>query len=361
MKGSIRLFKIFGIRISIHVTFLLLPLVFAYFYTTRAGISTGVRAVFFILFVFTCVGCHELCHSIVAKHFGIIVSEITLLPIGGVASMKSMPEKPSHEFFIAIAGPLFNLVFGFILFIIVYSIFGLKVLMQPSLNSWPQTAAYMVWINPMLAIFNMIPAFPMDGGRVLRSLLAKRLSYKRATEIAVNFGHLFALVFGFIGLTSNPPHIILIVIAVFIYMAASSEELQVSIKETIKQFMVKDVLAPQFTSLKPTTPVSKILETSLHRHQEDFPVVDETKLVGFLTRSDIIMAIHSGGMNTLAEDVMRREFPIAYTTDKLTAVQQKMESSGLKAMPVLKGKQLSGIITLEDISRVYAMMSKRTK
>lgn len=222
---NVRLFKIFGIPVYIHITFLLLPILFYY--------NSGIKGVFLILFVFSCVTIHELFHSLTARHFGVQVRGITLFPIGGVASITSYPRKPSQEFLIALAGPMFNIIFSVVFFYPLYKILGPEVLFKPSLRTWPQTISYAFWINPMLALFNLLPAFPMDGGRILRSFLARRLSFKRATEIAVGVGHFFALVFGFIGIRNG--NLILVIIAIFIYMAASSEEFQVELMERIKE------------------------------------------------------------------------------------------------------------------------------
>jgi Zn-dependent protease len=224
MKGSIKLFRLFGIPVYIHVTFLVLPLLFY--------INAGAKGVFLVLFVFSCVTAHELFHSLTAKRFGVQVRGITLFPIGGVASIVSYPRKPRHEFFIALAGPAFNIVFGIVFFYPLYRILGPEVLFRPSLRTWPQTIAYAFWINPSLALFNLLPAFPMDGGRVLRAILSRRFSFRRATQIAVGIGNFFALLFGFVGIIYG--HIMLIVIGVFIYMAASSEELQVELRELME-------------------------------------------------------------------------------------------------------------------------------
>jgi len=350
MRGSIKLFTIFGISISIHITFFLLLLLV---------LPGGIRWVFIVLAIFTFVTIHELCHSLVAKHFGIAVREITLLPIGGVSSMAKMPEKPSHEFFISIAGPLSNLLIIAIFFFPLKYLLGPEVLFHPlSTSTWPLAFSYIYWINLMLAGFNLLPAFPMDGGRVLRALLATRLGYQKATRIAVNFGHLFALIFAYLGIVRF--NIILIVIAIFIYTAASSEGMQVDVRETLKKFRVRDILSREFLTLKPDTTLAKVLELIFHSHQEDFPVVDNDTLIGFVTRQDIMTGIHRFGMDKYIGDVMRKDFPRAKDTDPLTKVQNIMHEKVIGAMPVLKDGEVVGIITLEDIGRVYAMASQKT-
>jgi len=350
MKGSINLFKVFGININIHITFLLLPMIFF--------MLIGAKGAFFIIVVFTCVTFHELSHSLVAKRFGIEVKDITLLPIGGVASMTSLPEKPSQELLISIAGPMFNITLAALLYFPLLALIGKEALAwPPSWESWPKTIAYVFWMNPILAIFNLLPAFPMDGGRILRALLARKLDYRKATSIAANFGHLFALIFGYVGLVHGS--IFLILIAVFIYMAASSEEMQVDVRETIKRFYVKDVLPEKFLTLSKDVPLNKVLELIFHSHQEDFPVVEDHKLIGFVTRNDIIATVHQFGTGRLVKDVMRNDFPTVSSKDFLTEAQKKMETSGFKALPVLNNGKLAGIISLEDISRVYTVMSKK--
>ena len=229
MRGSIKLFKIFGISINIHVTFLLLVLFF---------LSGGIKWLALMMGVFFFVTLHEVCHSLVARHYGIDVREITLLPIGGVASMSSMPEKPAQEFFISIAGPLFNLAVIVIFYNPMKSLLGPEVLFYRPLSTatWPLTLAYLYWINLMLAAFNLIPAFPMDGGRVLRSILTGRIGYAKATKFAVALGHIFAIGFAYFGIVDY--NIVLIAIAIFIYMAASNEGRQVELKEAIKKFKI---------------------------------------------------------------------------------------------------------------------------
>ncbi|MDD5173814.1 MAG: site-2 protease family protein [Candidatus Omnitrophica bacterium] len=229
MRGSVKLFNIFGISINIHVTFLFL-LVFFFL--------GGIRWLVLVVGVFCFVTLHEICHSLMARYYGIEVRQITLYPIGGVASMSSIPEKPVQEFFISIAGPLFNLAVVVIFYIPIKSLLGPEVLFHRPLSAatWPLTLSYLYWINLMLAVFNLIPAFPMDGGRVLRSLLAGKIGYGKATKIAVGLGHIFAVVFAYFGIINY--NIILVAIAVFIYTAASNEGRLADAIEAWKKFKI---------------------------------------------------------------------------------------------------------------------------
>lgn len=349
MRGSIKLFEVFGISINIHITFFLLLLLV---------LSGGIKWIFLVIAVFFFVTVHELCHSLMAKRFGINVREITLLPIGGVSSMTKMPEKPSQEFLISIAGPLSNIVVIIVFFFPMKYLLGSDILFHPlSTATWKLTFAYIYWINLMLAGFNLLPAFPMDGGRVLRSLLATKLGYQKATKIAVTFGHLFALAFAYFGIVRY--NIILIIIAIFIYTAASNEGAQVDLKETLKKFRVRDILPREFLTLPSDTTLAKVLELVFHSHQEDFPVVDGGELVGFITRQDLMMNIHNFGMEKRVGDVMRTNFPKVKDSDLLTKAQAVMHERQIAALPVMRDDKVIGIVTLEDIGRVYAMVSQR--
>jgi len=237
MRGSIRLFSVFGIAINIHITFLLLLVLI---------LPGGVKSLALLVGVFFFVTMHELCHSLVARRFGIEVREITLFPIGGVASMSRIPERPMQELCISLAGPLSNIAVVALLFYPMRQLFGDQVLFHTlSTRTWPLTIVYIYWINLALAAFNMIPAFPMDGGRILRATLATQIGWLRATRIAVNLGHIFAIIFAYFGLVRG--NFMLVIIAVFIYMAASSEEAQAQLKETLKKMKIHDILPADFS------------------------------------------------------------------------------------------------------------------
>jgi Zn-dependent protease/CBS domain-containing protein len=316
----------------------------------------GVRWLFLIVAVFFFVTAHELCHSLAARHFGIMVREITLLPIGGIASMSKMPERPGQEFLISIAGPLFNIAVILVFFYPIKYLLGPGVVYHAlSTDTWPLTFAYVYWINLILALFNLIPAFPMDGGRLLRALLAVRLGYQKATRVAVTFGHLFALLFAYQGIVKL--NLILILIAVFIYMAASNEEMQVNVKETLKKFKVRDILPRELFTIDADATLARVLETIFHSHQEDFPVVAGTKSVGFITRQDIMASVHRFGTEKPVRDIMRTDFASVKEADSLVKAQAIMHENNVRALPVMNEGRMVGVITLEDIGRVYSMVS----
>ena len=232
MNQSFRLFRFAGIDIRIHLSFILLPLFLGSFYAWRGGWEMGLRGFILVLSVFLCVLAHELCHSFKARSFGIRVPEITLYLMGGVASMQRIPREPKKEFWIAIVGPLFNFGLALILFFPLYWILGKEFLFTPGLESWPQMIANVFWINPILGAFNLIPAFPMDGGRILRSLLAARMEYLKATRISVSIGRIFAILFVFSGIYYRVW--MLFLIAGFVYFAALREEKQVVCENLLK-------------------------------------------------------------------------------------------------------------------------------
>jgi len=356
VRGSFKIAQVAGISINVHVTFLLLLIVFGRFF-------------FFVLAVFFFVTLHELAHSLVAKKFGINVKEITLLPIGGIASMAKMPEKPYQEFFISIAGPLTNIAVVVIFYFPLRTLFGSDVFFgalgsfftgyMPADFKYGFVICQIYWVNLILAIFNLLPAFPMDGGRILRSLLAQRLGFRKATKIAVNFGHIFAILFGYIGLMHG--RIILLIIAVFIYMAASSEGVHVDVRAVLRKFRVKDILPTNFLTLAPDANLAKVLELIFHSHQEDFPVIGPSdRMLGFVTRQDVVNGIHQYGVNGLVSSCMRQEIPSVRDQETLYDVQNIMQERSVKALPVTKGGKVVGIVTTEDISRVYSMMAGRS-
>lgn len=226
---SFRLFRLFGIDIKVHITFLILPLFFAFMYGKDYGWETGLRAFVLILLIFLCVLGHELSHSLKAKSLGIQVPEINLYLIGGIASMQRIPREPDQEFAISVVGPLFNFALALLLYYPFVWAIGRQDLFSPSLSSWPRMLANVYWTNPVLGAFNLIPAFPMDGGRILRSFLARRMSYLKATGISVILGKIFAILFALLGLWRR--HWMLVLIALFVFSSASNEKLQVARQE----------------------------------------------------------------------------------------------------------------------------------
>src|SRR6266704_802286 len=243
MGWSIPIFRIAGIQLRIHITFLLLIAWLAFGYYAEGGSAAALGRVLFVLLLFVCVVLHEFGHAIAAKNFGIHTPDITLLPIGGVARLQRMPDEPRQELIIALAGPLVNVVIALTLFAVV----GWRGLAAQATMGGSDLLAQLLVINVVLVLFNLLPAFPMDGGRVLRALLATRLSYARATQIAASIGQGCAFVFGFLGLFGPNPF--LLFIALFVYIGASQEAALAQMRDVSRRFPVSSAMVREFRSL----------------------------------------------------------------------------------------------------------------
>ena len=227
--GSFRLFRFFGIDIRAHISFLFLPLFFGLLYGRDHGVAVGLRAFVLIILIFACVLGHELSHSLAARVYGIRVPHITFYAMGGVASMQRIPRKPSQEIIISLVGPFFNFALAAILYFPFLGLLGRETLMSPSLDSWPGTWANLFWVNPVLGAFNLLPAFPMDGGRIFRALLSMRVGRGKATQISAFLGHIFAILFFILGIWYR--HWMLLLVGLYIFQAASRENLQTKLEE----------------------------------------------------------------------------------------------------------------------------------
>ncbi len=366
MNWSITLGTIKGIEIKVHLTFLLVILWAA----VEGGVGTGgelrgaLFGVLFILILFVCVVLHELGHSLQAMKYGVKVKNITLLPIGGVAQMDSIPEKPGRELSVALAGPTVNFVIAGILglVLLVMRQAGLMadwndLLYQPLSGNWRKMLFSLLIANLALGCFNLIPAFPMDGGRVLRSLLALRLDYLQATRIAVDVGRVLAVLLGFIGLLSG--NFTLTLIGVFVFAGASQENKIARVKNVLRELRVSQVFSEGVWTISPHTSLTYVLTLILRGRQADFPVVEDGRLVGILTHDDLLSALKEHGGKVLVRQVMRTEFPIASLADTLFRVQQMIVRSGVKAVPVVEGGLFRGLVTLDDINRAYLLLSAR--
>ncbi len=350
MKWSLYLGKVSGIKIFIHWTFLiLLGWIFIMHYQMGHGVYAGFMGVLFILALFGCVTLHELGHALTAKRFKIITKSITLLPIGGLAQLERLPEKPARELLVAIAGPLVNVALAIILFFYL-SLSG----NMPSLTQMQHMNESGFWLNlfsanVMLALFNLIPAFPMDGGRVLRALLSFRLERGTATKIAAGVGQLLAIGFVFLGFFSN---IWLAFIGVFIYLGAGAEASFETMKSALAGYTVKDVLMRQFTSLLPHDTLEKAVQALLNGQEREFVVVENDKVKGILTRRELVKGLSEFGKISPVSNVMRKDF-ITLTPDMpLQEVYQKMTTNGCAVAPVLENNRLAGIVDRENMEEL---------
>lgn len=363
MNWSVNLVRIRGIQLRVHVTFALILVWGAYYWGTQAddgahGALFGVAAT---LLLFLCVTLHELGHSVQARAYGIQVPDITLYPIGGVARLQEIPAEPVKEFRIAIAGPLVNLVIVAVLWVI-GGIVGIPALRWPGdlfhvlrNPTWKLLLPYLAFANLSLFLFNLLPAFPMDGGRILRSLLAMRLDYRRATGIAVAIGQAMAFLFGLYGFATG--EYFLILVAIFVYMGAGQEGQQTSIRELLGDTTVAQGMIRQPWSVAPEFPLGRAIELTLSTAQSDFPVVDRAgRVVGLLTLADLLAALPERP-NAAIGDVMRRDFPTARPEERLVDVQARVAESGGRAIPVLTPDGgLAGLLTMTDIGEVIQVL-----
>src|SRR5881394_4216582 len=349
MGWSIPIFRVAGIQLRIHVTFLLLIAWLAFGYYAQGGSVAAASRVIFVLLLFLCVVLHEFGHAFAAKAFGINTPDITLLPIGGVARLERMPEEPIQELIIAAAGPAVNLIIALCLLLTGGS-FVYPPTAESSLND------VLLTINVVLLLFNFLPAFPMDGGRVLRALLATRLSYARATQIAASIGQGCAFIFGFIGLFGNP---LLIFIALFVYMGASQEAALAQLKDISRSFPVSSAMVREFHSLPQNATLQEAVDALLATSQHDFPVIDESGYVaGVLTRHDLIAALRKHDPQIRVADVMRRDIPTVTTGTRFEEAFRIMQECNCPVVPVLDGmKRLVGLLTPENVTELMMVHS----
>jgi Zn-dependent protease/CBS domain-containing protein len=366
MGNSIRLFSVRGIAISMHVTFPLILLWSAlqYGWLTNGGWNGAIFGVVVTLILFTIVVLHELGHSVVAQHYGVSVKQIVLLPIGGVAQLGSIPEKPRQELAIAIAGPLVN--FGLaILMVVMGLVFGQSVgltslsTMFNGLQSFnlPTLLGYVFASNLFLAVFNLLPAFPMDGGRVLRALLATRMPYARATATAVTIGQSLAWLVGLWGFLQG--NFFLILIAVFVYVGAGQEGQSVQLRSALGGLTVEQAYSRNAMSLAPQATLREAVELTLNTFQSDFPICDGERLVGLLTYSQLIKGIDKHGPDIPLSQVMLVSVEPVKPLDGLLEVQRRLAAEKLDALPVVDEGNFMGLITSRDIVEVYRLISSR--
>jgi Zn-dependent protease/CBS domain-containing protein len=362
---SLKLFTVQGIDIKVHITFplILIWAAIQFGFLGQAGFSLNGAAfgVVVTLLLFICVVIHELSHSLTSTRMGYPVKDIVLLPLGGVSQIEEMPEGPGEEFLVAIAGPLSNVVIAF--FLVIGSLFtpvsileGIRnIARDPLALDWQDMLPYLILTNLGLAAFNLIPAFPMDGGRVLRSLLATVMPQTQATDVAVRVGQAFAWLLGLGGLLTG--NLIWILIAIFVYSGAAQEGRMTRIRSILEGMKVKQAFSRKVQAISPDDPVSYAADLTLEGFQADFPVCDQGEIVGLLTHTDIIRALKMREPETPVREVMKTDFPTLQPDDGLFDVHQQLQSSGLDALPVIEEGQFAGLLTSRDVNEAYQLLS----
>jgi Zn-dependent protease/predicted transcriptional regulator len=358
MGRSFGLGRYFGIDVKVHWTFFLLLTFFGALGFTRTGSLLGIvltAGLILLLFVFVLL--HEYGHALVARRLGYHVEDIILLPLGGMARLKTFPDKAVDELKIAIAGPPVNLALAAIFYGAAYLWYGLSPFAVPDPRVAEDSAGniltYLGLVNLILAVFNLLPAFPMDGGRVLRAFLSTHMDRVRATDIAATVGQVFAAFFFVVGLLSL--NIILTLVAVFIFLAAGDEARAMRQRELIRGLTVADVMRTRSRTetLTPDHTFEQVLEAVIHGYQKDFPVLDEHgRLVGMLHRDDIYDAARSRDHGTRVRNLMKMEFPsISPRADLLQEGYKLLQENDFKTLPVCDEGELVGLLSMEDIGQ----------
>lgn len=354
MSWSIPLGRVFGSEIRIHLTFLILLAWIGLAGYLTGGAAEAVAGMAFMVAVFACVTLHELGHALAARRYGISTPDITLLPIGGLARLSRMPEKPGEEIVIALAGPAVNVVIALLLVIL----FGagldpqaLTSVEQPQVSFADRLAA----VNLFLVVFNLIPAFPMDGGRVLRAALAVRMGRRRATDVAAAIGQGVAFVFGAVGLFGG--NAILVFIAIFVYLAASAEAGQTGLMEQARKVRVGRAMIDRFEALSPMASVDEAADALIRTTQREFPVVDGAgRLRGVLTRDAMIRAMKATGPSTPVIDVMTTDVPVVRPEQWLEAALRAMQEREAPFVGVVDGtERLVGYVTQENVAELMML------
>lgn len=362
MKNSWRLFTVWGIDIRVHMTFPLILLWAAWQYGGLAGnLSGALFGVVSVIFLFGLVTLHELGHSFAALYYGVPVEKIVLSPLGGVAQLNHMPEKPIQELVIAVAGPAVNLIIALIMGIIALlsnvSLTGALAVLSGQVGlSLSALFVYVFFYNIFLAAFNLIPAFPMDGGRILRSLMAMVMDHSRATTIAASIGRGIAILMGIYGLYNGA--IFMVLIAVFIFLGAGQEAKVARLQSALKGLTVRQAYSPSVYRLNPYSTLQQAFSATTGG-QRDFPVLQGEQLVGFLSRERLAEVLRIKAPHTWVGTVMQKNILPVSPYDALTSVKKRFDVERISALPVAENGWFLGIITRRNLADVVRMGGPR--
>jgi Zn-dependent protease len=366
MNWSIKIAQVANIPIKVHITFFLILGLSAAQWAGRGDdpIFGGLFGIVLMLALFLCVTLHELGHSLMARFFGIDTREILLMPLGGVAQINKNPEKPLHEFLIAVAGPLVNVVIAAILLLIIGihpNLSLANLLLDGSgltrLTNDMSPTGLIYWLltaNVSLVLFNLIPAFPLDGGRMLRALLAMRLGMPRATRIASGIGQALAIGLGVYGFLSG--NWLLALVAVFVFVGASQETTTAQAKTVLITRKVGDAYNKHAISLQNGDRISRVVDYLLTSYQPDFAVVFGNRLLGIVTREDVMRALAIQPNDCYVSEIMNRAVFKLNAADTLDDAREKMEAQNVRVAAVYDGEQFLGLLSQEDISEAFAIL-----
>ncbi|MDQ7842775.1 MAG: site-2 protease family protein [Armatimonadota bacterium] len=354
MKWAWRLGTVAGIAVYVHATFfILIAWVAVTHWAQGRDFLAAAAAVIFILALFACVVLHELGHALTARRYGIRTRDITLLPIGGVARLERMPEEPLQELWVAAAGPAVNVVIALLLFLWLTIAGGVEPVSGITMTQGPFLERLMI-LNLILVVFNLLPAFPMDGGRIVRALLATRMEYTRATQIAAALGQGMAFLFGFVGFFTNP---FLLFIALFVWIGAAQEASLVQVRSALSGIPVRRAMITDFRTLAPEDSLRRAAEVLLAGTQQDFPVVEADRVVGLLLRADLLAALAGQRHEAAVAEVMRREFYSVDSHEMLDLAFARLQQGQIRTAPVIHGGRLVGLVTMENIGEFVAVQA----
>jgi len=362
MNNAIKLFNIRGIDVKMHITFPLILLwgALSFGVFRDGGWEGAIYGVVVISLVFAIVVLHEMGHSFAALHYNVPVSQIVLLPIGGIAQLEEIPEEPRKELVIAIAGPLVNLILAIIL-VIIAPLAGQSIIPANLLRftaelgklTFPSIFSYIFTTNLFIGLFNLIPAFPMDGGRILRALLATRMPHGKATTAAVIIGQILSWGFGLAGfLTGN---FFLIILAFFIYTGAGQEGKLVHIKNVLGDLRVDNAYSRGVRSINLNEPLETALNYTLNSFQSSYPICDEGKLAGMLPYATLVSSLEKQDLQTPIREVMVTNIKPVSPQESLIDVQLRMTSERINTLPVVDNDVFQGMITSQDLNEAYRL------
>jgi Zn-dependent protease/CBS domain-containing protein len=349
MNWSFRLARVLGTDIKVHVTFVLLLLFYGVVSWQEGGPEVAIRFSGLILALFLCVVLHEFGHILMARRFGIRTPDVLLLPIGGVARLERMPEEPRQELLIAAAGPLVTLLIAGGLYAYV-KLTGIGPLPREEALQRLDYPNALLWTNLVLLVFNLIPAFPMDGGRIFRALLSRRMGAVKATRIAANVGQFLAMLLGMWGLVSG--NLVLAVLAMFVFFGAGAEAQAVETRAAGRGIVVDQMMITKFVPIPIYATLREAVDRLLESEQREFPVVDNGgRVEGLLTRDDLIRGLAARGPDTPVELAMTRPVELLPMGLDFETALARLRHSGLPALPVVgPGGGLVGLLTMDNIT-----------
>lgn len=346
MKWSIKLGRLWGIDVYLHFTFLLFLAWIGTYTWAGAGLGMALSKILLVVALFACVLLHEYGHALTARKFGIGTHDITLLPIGGVARLEKMPSNPKEELLVAIAGPAVNVLIASVICVILFFTGGgIPRSFTALLSGGPLWT--LLGMNLMMILFNMLPAFPMDGGRVLRAALAMNMPYTKATRLAATIGQGMAVLFALFGLYHG--WLMLLFIAIFVWIGASNEADAAEEDSLLNGLKVRDAMLTDYRRLSPEDTAQTTVQLILQGWQADFPVVREGRFVGMVTRQDVVSALEAGGQLQTVASFMREPGLCCGPEDALDASLNSLRESRLPLLPVLLEDRLVGLLNSENI------------